>query len=232
MWVCEALQIQNEWTSLWNSWRARLASASGLLSRTPHWHLDETHFHTRCLGAARRNLSSAPTSWLTGRKSDSTNWEIPRTIMSSSSLKSTVTSSIYYCRVVKALTLWPGEDSGSLPLSSLQGLALLRTDQYSQSQAGLGQECLGRKQKTAVKMHFRNAVDMASCASFHQAQDSPPDLELCVLYIYIHISLKLSVHIQLLFFIFAKHSHNSSKKWNKNRKAPREPPAAARPQLG
>lgn len=34
--------------------------------------------------------------------------------MTSSSLKSTVTGDIHYCRVVKAMTPWPCEDSGTL----------------------------------------------------------------------------------------------------------------------
>lgn len=77
---CLALLNQNEWMSLWNSWPATLAFSSGSLSLTPHWYFDKMHFHMRCLDAApRKNLSSAPTSWLIGRKTNRTNWEIPRT---------------------------------------------------------------------------------------------------------------------------------------------------------
>lgn len=98
----------------WNSWRATLAFSSALLSLYPLLVLGQNAFPCAVF---RRSLAKPlqRTHMVTNRAKDQQNkLRNPTHIMTSSSLKSTVTGDIHYWWAGKAVTPGPCDDSATL----------------------------------------------------------------------------------------------------------------------
>lgn len=95
-----------DWYSLLRNERCvknKLTSRYDLLSVHVHWYLAKTQLHMWCLDISSKNLSSAPTLWLIGQKTNRTNWWNPTHIITDFSLKSIVTSSVHCCKEIRVV---------------------------------------------------------------------------------------------------------------------------------